>query len=211
MSTLKFLLGYYNYIQHMKNKIVAIEALTLDGVMQAPGRPDEDTRDGFEYGGWAKTGDDPEMRNVIGKYMTAGWSLLVGRITYEDLYESWKVRHPSDPMAQALSNVQKFVVCHDPDYHLPWEHSTLLAGDAVNMIARLKKEHNKTLIIFGSGVLVRSLMQYELIDEYVLQIHPLVLGKGYGLFKGAGQASRLRLTDTVTTSTGVIIATYQVP
>ncbi|ANH80520.1 hypothetical protein A8C56_05510 [Niabella ginsenosidivorans] len=193
------------------SKIIAVEALTLDGVMQAPGRPDEDTRDGFEYGGWAVAGNDPEIQKVVGKYMGGGWSLLAGRITYEDLYEAWHVRQPAHPMAQALTSVQKFVVSHNPDYKLPWEHSTLLAGDAAGSIAKLKKEHNKTLIIFGSGILVRSLMQQDLIDEYLLQIHPLVLGKGHQLFKDSKQLTRLRLVDTVAADTGVIIATYRLP
>lgn len=191
------------------SKIIAVESLTIDGVMQAPGRPDEDTRDGFGYGGWAIAGNDPEMQKVISKYMGGGWSLLAGRITYEDLYEAWRVRQPAHPMAQALTSVQKFVVCHDPNYKLLWENSTLLLGEAIETVTKLKKERDKTLVIFGSGVLVRSLMHGNLINDYVLQIHPLVLGKGHRLFEDNSPFTRLRLTDSVITGTGVIITTYQ--
>ncbi|HXS37906.1 MAG TPA: dihydrofolate reductase family protein [Flavipsychrobacter sp.] len=189
-------------------KVVAIEHITLDGVYQSPARPDEDARDGFKYGGWSIAGNDPQMQTVIGKYMGDGWSLLVGRTTYEGIYEGWSVRQPSSPMTQALTSVQKFVASHDPNYKLAWENSTLLAGDAAQAVARLKKEHDKTLIIFGSGVLVRSLMQNSLVDELVLMIHPLVLGEGYRLFDGASFA-KPRLTDNIVTHSGVIIGTYQ--
>jgi len=179
------------------SRIIAIEHLTLDGVMQAPGRADEDTRDGFDYGGWARATDDPEMQKVIGKSMLAGWSLLTG------------VQQPAHPVTQALTNVQKFVISRDPGYKLSWANSILLAGDAAETVSRLKKEHDKTLIIFGSGLLVRSLMPLNLIDEYISQIHPLVLGKGRCLFEKGSPFTKARLTDFVTTDTSVIIATYQ--
>lgn len=191
------------------NNIIAIEHLTLDGVMQAPGRPDEDTRDGFEFGGWGDTGYDPEMQKTISKYMGGGWSLLSGRRTYEDLYESWHVRQPDNPMTQSLTNVQKFVASHNPRYQLSWENSALLAGDATETVGKLKKEHDKPLIIFGSGELVRSLMRCNLIDEFLLQIHPLVLGKGHRLFDNGSFFTKLSLQSTVIASTGVIITTYK--
>jgi dihydrofolate reductase len=189
-------------------KVVAIEHLTLDGVYQAPARHDEDTRDGFKNGGWAMAGNDPKMQEVIGKYMGDGWSLLAGSTTYEDLYEGWPKRQPSSPMTQALTSVQKFVACHDSNYKLPWENSTLLAGDATGTVAKLKKEHDKTLVIFGSGVLVRSLMQHSLIDEFVLMIHPLVLGEGCRFFDDKTPFTKFKLTGVVTTDTGVMVATY---
>lgn len=197
-------------MEKVLSKIVAIEHLTLDGVYQAPARPDEDSRDGFEYGGWSMAGNDPKMQEVIGRYMAGRWSLLVGRTTYEDLYESWPTRQPTNPMTQALTDVQKFVACHDAGYQLPWKNSTLLAGDAATTVARLKQEHDKTLIIFGSGVLVRSLMQHGLVDELVLMIHPLILGKGRRLFDEVTPYAKLKLSDEVTTGTGVRIATYQI-
>ncbi|WP_179414397.1 dihydrofolate reductase family protein [Mucilaginibacter sp. E4BP6] len=189
-------------------KVVAIEHLTLDGVYQAPARIDEDVRDGFKHGGWSKAGNDPKMQEVIGKQMSGGWSLLAGRTTYEDLYEAWPIRQPASPMTQALTSVKKFVACHDSNYKLSWENSTILAGEASETVAKLKKEHGKTLVIFGSGMLVRSLMQHGLVDEFVLMIHPLVLGEGRRLFDNETLFTNFNLTNAVNTNTGVIIATY---
>jgi dihydrofolate reductase len=189
------------------SKVVAIEHVTLDGVMQAPARPDEDTRNGFEYGGWARTGNDPAMMNVLGARMGASWSLLAGRTTYEDFADVWPKR-PPNPFTDALNKVQKFVVSTTLTEPLPWQNSTLLKGDGADAVARLKKEHDKTLVIFGSGVLVHSLMRRKLIDEFVLQIHPIVLGKGRRLFYDGSTFTNLSLVDSVTMATGVVIATY---
>ena len=189
------------------SKVVAIEHLTLDGVYQGPARPDEDTRDGFEYGGWAMAGNDPAMQKVIGSAMGSAWSLLVGHTTYEDLYGFWP-KQPSNPMTDALNKVEKFVAS-TTQIELPWQNSTLLKGDVADAVSKLKQEHNKTLVIFGSGILVQSLMRRDLIDEYVLMIHPLVLGKGRRLFLDGSPFTKLKLVDSVTTNTGVIVATYK--
>jgi dihydrofolate reductase len=190
------------------SKVVAIEHLTLDGVMQGPARPDEDTRDGFEYGGWAAARNDPAMMEVLGARMGSSWSLLVGRTTYEDFAKVWPNQPKPNPFTEALNNVKKFVASTTLTEPLPWQNSTLLKGDAADTVAKLKKEHDKTLVIFGSGVLVQSLMRRDLIDEYVLQIHPLVLGKGRRLFPDGSPLTNFSLVDSVTTATGVIIATY---
>lgn len=193
--------------EEIVSRVVVIEHVTLDGVMQAPARPDEDTRGDFEYGGWARAGNDPAMINVIGARMGNSWSLLVGRTTYEDFAEVWPKR-PPNPFTEALNNVQKFVVSTTLSDSLPWQNSTLLKGDGADAVAKLKKEHDKTLVIFGSGVLVHSLMRRKLIDEIVLQIHPIVLGKGRRLFPNGSAFASLSLVDSVTMPTGVIIATY---
>jgi dihydrofolate reductase len=190
-------------------RVIAVEHLSLDGVYQAPARSDEDTRNGFSHGGWAASGDDPEMQSVIGKYMAGGWSLLVGRTTYEDLFEGWPVRQPTSPMTKALTGVQKFVASRNADYRLPWENSTLLRGDAGDAVTRLKKDHKGDLVIFGSGVLVRSLMRAGAVDELVLMIHPLVLGEGFRLFDADSGFAKLSLCDSVPTKSGVLIAIYR--
>lgn len=190
-------------------KVVAIEHLTLDGVYQAPARADEDSRGGFKHGGWAMAREDQKMQQVIGRYMSSGWSLLVGRTTYEDLYEGWPTRQPAHPMTQALTGVQKFVTCHDTHYKLPWENSTLLAGEASQTVAKLKEEHDKTLIIFGSGVLVRSLMERKLVDEFLLMIHPVVLSEGYRFFGEKTPFTEFKLADVVTGDTGIMAAMYR--
>jgi dihydrofolate reductase len=190
------------------SKVVAIEHITLDGVMQGPARPDEDTRDSFEYGGWAAR-NDPAMMEVLGARMGSSWSLLVGRTTYEDFASFWPNQPQPNPFTEALNNVEKFVASTTLAEPLPWQNSTLLKGDAADAVAKLKKNHDKTLVIFGSGVLVQSLMRCDLIDEYVLQIHPLVLGKGRRLFPDGSPLTNFSLVDSVSTGTGVIIATYR--
>lgn len=192
-----------------QTSVVAIEHLTLDGVYQAPARPDEDPRGNFKHGGWSTATDAPETTQaVISKYMRAGWRLLVGRTTYEDLYEGWHVRQPQHPMTQALTNVQKLVASRDANYEPRWINSTRLPGDAADAVSELKAQGGTPLILFGSGVLVRSLLEKELIDELVLMIHPVVLGEGRSFFERAPFA-RFTLADQVTGNTGVLVATYR--
>lgn len=190
-------------------KIVAIEHLSLDGVYQAPARADEDTRDGFLHGGWAIPRSDVKMQQAMGKSMANGWSLLMGRTTYEDLFEAWPTRQPDSPMTRALTSTQKFVVTNNPGYPAAWQNTTILPGDAAETVARLKQEHDKALIIFGSGILVRTLIRQKLLDEMLLMIHPVVLGEGRKLFTPKILRSELKLTETSTTDAGVIIASYQ--
>jgi dihydrofolate reductase len=187
------------------SKVVVFTNLTLDGVMQAPGRPDEDRRGGFEHGGWAtpyaamaQAGDS--MANV--------GALLLGRRTYEDFYAVWPKRK-EDPISAMLDNMQKYVVSRTLSEPLSWINSTLLKGDATETVARLKGEPGKDLVVMGSGELAQSLMRSNLIDEYVLLIHPLVLGSGRRLFTDGSPTATLRLAGTRTTTNGVVIVTYQ--
>jgi dihydrofolate reductase len=189
-------------------KIVVFMNLTLDGVMQAPGRPDEDRRGGFEHGGWALSYADAVMGKVAAESMAGTGGLLFGRRTYEDFYSVWPNR-TDNPFTEVLNNTQKFVASttlHEP---LPWMNSTLLKGDAADAVATLKKQPGKDIVVLGSGELLQSLMRSNLIDMYVLQIHPLILGSGRHLFNDSGACAALRLVDSKTTSTGVVIATYQ--
>jgi dihydrofolate reductase len=186
-----------------------IEHLTLDGVMQAPGRPDEDLRGGFEHGGWARTANDPAMQSVMGERMGTSWSLLLGRRTYKDFAAFWPNQPEPNPFTEALNNVQKYVASTSLEEPLSWINSTLLKGDAAEAVAILKQQRGNDLVIFGSGVLVQSLMRHRLVDEYLLLIHPLVLGTGRQLFAEGGPSTALRLVDTRTTATGVVVATYQ--
>ncbi|HUJ14994.1 MAG TPA: dihydrofolate reductase family protein [Thermoanaerobaculia bacterium] len=190
------------------SRVIAIEHVTLDGVMQAPARPDEDTRDGFDLGGWAIPGIDPALQKFIGERMGAAWSLIAGRRTYEDFYSVWPKRAPN-PMAEALNRVEKFVASTRLTDPLPWQNSKLLHGDAAEAVAALKKQHNQSFIIFGSGVLLQSLIRRGLIDELILQIHPVVLGKGRRLFQDGLPLTRFRLAASLTTATGVIAASYE--
>jgi dihydrofolate reductase len=190
------------------SKVVVIQHLTLDGVMQAPGHPDEDPREGFARGGWAQADNDPVMQEVMGARMGPSWSLLLGRVTYERFADFWPRQAPN-PFTDALSQVRKYVASTTLTEPLPWENSELLKGDAAAAVAALREQRDGNLVVMGSGMLVQSLMRRGLVDEFVLQVHPLVLGSGRRLFPQAGPLAAFRLADSVPTATGVIIATYQ--
>jgi dihydrofolate reductase len=189
-------------------RITVINHVTLDGVMQAPARPDEDRSGGFEHGGWALPYGDAVMAEFMGKGMAGGGALLFGRRTYEDFAAVWPQRE-GDPISALLNERQKYVVSttlHEP---LRWVNSTLLQGDVAAAVAGLKEDPGDDLAVLGSGELVRSLMRHGLVDEYVLTIHPLILGTGRRLFAGDGPSVALRLVETKPTTTGVIIAVYR--
>jgi dihydrofolate reductase len=176
--------------------------------MQAPGGPDEDTRDGFRHGGWAVPGNDEVMGRELGRRMgRPDGGLLLGRRSYEQMLAFWDAQ--GGPFKDALDNAPKYVASRNPETRLDWPNSTLLPGDAATAVAELKGDRPGDLVIMGSGELIRSLLPLELIDEYLLMIHPLVLGTGRRLFEHDGHAARLRLVGSTATSTGVILATYQ--
>jgi dihydrofolate reductase len=185
-------------------KVVVFTSVTLDGVMQAPGRPDEDRRGGFAHGGWAIPYADPVMWERMG----SGGTLLLGRRTYEDFYGYWP-NQTDNPFTEVMNQAQKYVASTTLEEPLPWTNSTLLKGDVAEAVAGLKEALANDLVVLGSGDLVRSLMRNDLVDEYVLLTHPIVLGTGRRLFADGTPTSTLDLVGTKTTSTGVVIATYQ--
>jgi dihydrofolate reductase len=187
-------------------KVIVMNAVTLDGVMQAPGRPDEDTRDGFEHGGWAGPYSDEAMVAKMGERMGGEHAFLFGRWTYEQLLTTWNAR--GGPFKDALNDTHKYVASSNPETKLEWPNSTLLQGDVPSAVAALKESSGAKLVIMGSGVLIGSLMAADVIDEYLLMIAPLVLGTGRRLFGGGAQTS-LRLLESSTTRTGMLMATYE--
>jgi dihydrofolate reductase len=189
-------------------KVIVTNNLTLDGVMQAPGRPDEDVRDGFDRGGWALPYNDPVMARVMGEGMARTGALLFGRRTYQDFASVWPHRK-DNPFTDVLDNTQKYVASRTLTEPMPWKNSTLLNGDAADAVTDLKQQPGPDLAILGSGELIHSLRHHNLIDQYVLLIHPLVLGTGRRLFPDGTPPAELRLVDSVTTTTGVLIVTYQ--
>jgi dihydrofolate reductase len=188
-------------------ELTIVESVTLDGVMQAPGRPDEDERGGFKHGGWAVPYADEVMGRAMGERMGGPGAIVLGRRTYEDLFGYWP-NQTDNPYTETLNRTHKYVASKTLEEPLPWENSTLLEGDAAEAIAKLKGE-TEHLTVIGSGELVSSLMGRGLVDEFLLLIHPLVLGSGLRLFTHEAFA-RLELTDSLTTTTGVVIATYRV-
>ncbi|HYR64412.1 MAG TPA: dihydrofolate reductase family protein [Actinomycetota bacterium] len=190
------------------SRLVVVSNLTLDGVMQAPGQPDEDLRGGFKHGGWALPYSDSVMGSVMGEGIAKMGALLLGRRTYEDFAGFWP-HQTNNPFTDVLNNAQKYVASRMLQEPLPWGNSTLLKGDAAEDVARLKEQPGKDIVVLGSGELIRSLMGRSLVDEYVLLIHPLVLGSGRRLFTDEVPLGALRLVDSVMTTAGVLIVTYQ--
>lgn len=190
------------------SEIVLFENLTLDGVMQSPGRPDEDTRGGFQYGGWAAPYADPGIGRAAAESMTNTGALLLGRRTYEDFYSVWPNRK-DNPFSEILNNSPKYVASRTLEEPLPWMNSILLKGEAAETVAALRARPGKDIVVLGSGVLARRLMQANLVDRCVLLIHPLVLGAGSRLFADGVPHAALQLVSSHTTPTGVIVATYR--
>lgn len=188
-------------------RLVVINHITLDGVLQGPGRPDEDTRGGFRHSGWAASYTDDVMLNVLGERMgNPDGGLLLGRWSYEDMLSSWNTQ--GGPYKDALNSAAKYVVSSDPETKLEWPNSTLLHGDIPAAVADLKQRPTGDLVVMGSGRLIRSLLPHRVIDEYLLLIYPLVLGSGQRLFGNDDQVAELQLVNSVTTTKGVLIATY---
>jgi dihydrofolate reductase len=188
--------------------ISATLIISMDGVIQGPGRPDEDTRGGFDRGGWALPYNDEVMAQRMGEGMASSGTMLFGRRTYEDFYGYWP-RQTDNPFTPYLNQATKYVVSSTLSEPLPWQNSILLPGDPAASVADLKSQSGPDLGIVGSAQLVRSLLAANLIDRYVLLIHPLVLGQGRRLFDERGPGVDFDLVDSVITSKGVIIATYQ--
>jgi dihydrofolate reductase len=189
-------------------KLVVFESITLDGVMQGPGRADEDTRGGFQHGGWATRYADEVTGQVAAEGMATTGALLLGRRTYEDFYSFWPSQ-PDNPFTTVLTNIPKYVASRTLEEPLPWANSTLLRGEVGDAIGRLKGALEKDLVVLGSGDLVETLMHRDLIDRYILLIHPLVLGTGQRLFVGGSPTAALQLVASRVTTTGVMIATYE--
>ncbi|HEY9288643.1 MAG TPA: dihydrofolate reductase family protein [Candidatus Dormibacteraeota bacterium] len=189
-------------------RLVVLNHVSLDGVMQSPGRPDEDTRGGFRFGGWAVlNGDEVLARETGPSSREPGGGLLLGRRSYEEMLSAWNER--GGPFKDALNAAPKFVASRSASTKLSWPNSTLLDGDVPTRVRELKERPGGDLLIMGSGALIRSLMPYRLIDEFILVIHPLILGSGQRMFPVDGEMTRLRLVKSVPTTKGAIIATYQ--
>ncbi len=193
-------------------RIIVMNHVTLDGVMQSPGRPDEDTRDGFSHGGWGSRSASPDdaAGAAMRDRMAAGGGLkgwLFGRRTYEDLLTTWNAR--GGPFKDGLNNTPKYVASTGLREPLPWPNSTLLHGDVPEAVATLKREVDGVLAVMGSGVLIASLMAADLIDEYLLFVHPLVLGSGRRLFPDGTPLQPLQLVDAAIGASGVVAVTYE--
>lgn len=188
--------------------ITATMFVTLDGVVQGLGRPDEDTRGGFAYGGWGPRYNDEVMGRELAKGMARPGDMLLGRRTWQDFTAVWGRATDGNPFTAHMNAATKYVVSRTLEDADAWQNSVLLRGDAVDTVAELKARPGGDLSINGSASLVRSLHAAGLIDTYTLLIHPLTLGSGTRLFEDPAPLTEFELTASVTTSKGVIIAHY---
>ena len=189
-------------------KLAVLDNVTLDGVMQGPGRGDEDTRHGFRHGGWAQPYADPVLGEYLGSGMGEAHELVMGRRTWQDFAGFWPTQ-PGNPFTELLNSITKHVASRTLHEPLAWANSHLLPGDAVEAVAQLLERPGPDLLCMGSGNLVQSLIAAGLVGEYTLLIHPLVLGTGDRLFAPGLPRTDLKLVEAVTTTTGVIIAVYR--
>lgn len=190
-------------------EVVVINHLTLDGVMQSPGRAEEDTRGGFAHGGWGGRNSDEEvLAAVYGRVEeSGGLRLLLGRWTYEEMLGYWNGQ--DSPFKEGLNSAPKYVASRTLREPLRWPNSTLLEGEADVAVAQLKQEADGDLFIMGSGDLIETLRRHDLIDEYLLAVHPLVLGSGRRMFADGAPPTDLRLVTSTVTGKGVVIARYR--
>lgn len=189
-------------------KLTVLNNLTLDGVMQAPGRAEEDTRHGFAWGGWAQSYADDVLGEYLGQGMGAPHELVLGRRTWQDFASFWPSQ-TENPFTDLLNNLTKYVASRTLHEPLAWANSKLLAGDAITAVAELRQQAGPELLCMGSGNLLQGLISAGLVDEYTLLIHPLVLGPGTKMFTETLPQMKLSLEEAITTSTGVIIAVYR--
>ena len=188
-------------------KLVTGTFLTLDGVYQAPGGPDEDREGGFEHGGWSVNYWDEAMGQVIAELTLRADALLLGRKTYEIFVAHWPNVGDEDPIAAKLNNVRKYVASRTLD-DVNWNNATLIRGDVVEEVRRLKEQDGGAIQVAGSGDLIQTLLKNDLVDEFSIWTFPVVVGSGKRLFGTGALPGALKLVDSKAFSTGVTINTY---
>jgi dihydrofolate reductase len=190
--------------------LTVIEFLSLDGVYQAPGDPNEDTEGGFRHGGWQRPYFDEVLGAVAAEGMSRTGAQLFGRKTYEIMARYWPNAPADDPYAEHLNNVQKYVASNTlREEDVTWQHTTLLTGDVAGQIRAIKEGDGTNIGVLGSGDLVRTLAAHDLVDTYSLLVYPIVLGSGKRLFREADEVRRLELVDSKTTTTGGALLIYR--
>jgi dihydrofolate reductase len=185
-----------------------IEFLSLDGVMQAPGAPDEDTEGGFQHGGWQRPYFDDVLGATAAEGMAETDAYLFGRKTYEKMAAYWPTAPEDDPYGRHMNGTPKYVASRTLQ-DVEWQNSALIEGDVAEEVARLKQQPGQNIAVLGSGDLVQTLLEHDLVDEFFLAVYPIVLGSGKRLFRDTDQVRKLRLVDSNPTSTGGVLLTYR--
>jgi len=189
-------------------ELAIVEFVTLDGVMQGLGGPDEDRDGGFEHGGWGAPYGDEVLAGRAGQGMPQTTAYLFGRRTYEKMAAHWPHEPDDNPIAAGLNATPKYVVTSTLT-RLDWAGSHVLDGDVVEAVNELKADGEGMITVLGSGVLVQTLIEHNLIDKYSVFVHPLVLGTGKRLFRETPRPIPMRLLDCTPTTTGVLLLTYE--
>jgi dihydrofolate reductase len=191
-------------------KLTVNEFVTMDGVMQAPGGPEEDPSGGFEHGGWSVNYWDEMMGQVMDEATSKPFDLLLGRKTYEIFAAHWP--HITDEtqksMADTLNNARKYVASRTL-HSVDWQNSSLLQGDVGEAVAKIKEESGPEILVMGSSNLIQTLLKHDLVDQFGIWVFPVVLGKGKRLFGDGTVPGQMKLADSKTSTTGVTIATYE--
>ncbi len=190
-------------------KVIGCEWMSLDGVVQAPGEPDEDTSGGFAYGGWHLRYFDDISRKWVVENLTRAGGFLLGRRTPEQFAAHWpNASEEEQVIAQPLNTKPKYVASTTLAEPLAWQNSAVLQGDLAGAVAALKQQDGGDLLVIGSARLVQKLIEDDLVDEFRVMIDPVVLGGGKRIFQDDGVRRPLRLVDSQVTTTGAILATY---
>jgi dihydrofolate reductase len=185
-----------------------IEFLSLDGVMQAPGAPEEDTEGGFRHGGWQRPYFDDVLGASAANGMAGTDTYLFGRKTYQAMAAYWPTVSDDDPYARSLNSAAKYVASRTLQ-SVEWQNSTLIKGDIIEEVGELKEQLGRNIAVLGSGELVRTLIEHDLVDEYFLAVFPVVLGSGKRLFRETDRITKLNLVASRATSTGGVLLTYR--
>jgi dihydrofolate reductase len=189
-------------------RVVVVEYVSLDGVIQAPGHSGEDSEGGFAHGGWMGPFMDDHRRYLSEEFQAAG-AFLLGRRTYEIFAAYWPtLTDEEDEIARALNSLPKYVVSTTLN-EAEWDGTTVIKSDVAGEVANLKEQPGRDILVVGSSGLAQTLMHHDLVDEYRLWLHPIVLGVGKRLFREEAPTTTLRLVDSKTTSSGLVILTYE--
>ncbi|WFB83860.1 MULTISPECIES: dihydrofolate reductase family protein [Streptomyces] len=189
-------------------RIIVCTFLTLDGVMQAPGGPDEDAEGGFEHGGWQRPVDDEEVGTAVAGWYERSDAMLLGRKTYEIFASYWPTADPADPFTDRMNGMHKYVASRTLT-SVEWRNSTLLEGDVAEAVRRLKASDGGDINVVGSGDLAQTLMRHGLVDEYRLTIHPVIVGSGKRLFADGAIPTALAPVGVSTTKGGTVVGVYR--
>ena len=185
-------------------KAIVSEYVTLDGVIEDPSGAE-----GFEHGGWSMQFFDEEVANYKYDELFASDALLLGRVTYQGFAAAWPSVTDEVGFADRMNSLPKYVVSTTLEEPLEWNNSTLIKGDVAGEVSKLKQQPGRDILMYGSADLMHTLMQHDLIDEYRIWVHPVVLGSGKRLFREGSETKVLRLVDTTTFSSGVVVLSYQ--